>query len=95
MNQPPAQPDPARDHSVDGEIAVELDAHLDDRVARNQVGPLRIADHQVVHFLGAEADPVEVVARGDPAALELLLQDMGRDRAALDPQRRDRGDDDQ
>ena len=63
------------------------------RVARREVRPPGIADDEVMDFLGAKADPVEMVAGLDSAPLELAFEEMGRDRPPLDPHHRD--DDDQ
>ena len=52
--------------------------------------PLRITDYEITHLLRAEAYAVEMIARGDSALLELALQKMRRDRAALNPDDGDR-----
>ena len=83
--RPSAQPHAAREDPIDLEAAVPLQPHLDDRVLGDEVRPLGIADDQIVDLLRAEADAVEVIARGDSAPLELALQIMRGDRPPLDP----------
>ena len=61
-------------------------------MARDEVGPLGIADDEVADLLRAEADAVEVIAGRDPAPLELAFEKMRRDRPPLDPHDRDRDD---
>jgi len=63
-------------------------------MARDEVGVLGVADHQVADLLGVKSDAVEVIAALDSAAFEFALDEVRRDRAALDPYRRD-GDDQQ
>ena len=82
---------PAGDHAIDLEIAVPLEAHLDQRVTGDEVGPPRIADDEVADLLRPEPDPVEMIARLDVPPLELPFQEMRGDRPTLDP---DHGDDD-
>ena len=78
-----------RGHKCDNfEAAVPLEPHLDDRVAGDEIGPLGIADDEVVHLLGAQADAVESVAGGDAAPLELAFEEMRGDRPPLDPDQR-------
>ena len=81
----PAQPHSPRDHAIDCEAAVELEAHLDDRVLGDEVGPLGIADDEVADLLGPEPDPVEMIFRLDPAPFELALEEVRGDRPPLDP----------
>ena len=90
MDQPAAQPHAARHDAIDFEAAVPLQPHLDDRVAGCEIGALGIADHQVVDFLRAQPDAIEMVCRLDPSPLELALEEVGRDRPPLDPDDRDR-----
>ena len=84
-----AQTDPARHHAIDPEASVELQPHLDDRLLGGEIGVLRIADDEIADLLGPEADLVEVILGGDSAAFELVLEEVGRDRAPFDPDHRD------
>ena len=85
VDQPAAQPHAARDDPINLEIAVPLQPRLDDREAGDEVGALGVADDEVADLLGPQADPVEVIARGDAAPFELALQIMRGDRPPLDP----------
>ncbi len=85
VHQPAAQPDAARDDAIDFEIAVPFEAHLHLGQASGEVGPLGIADDEIADLLRAEADAVERVSRGDPAALEFAREEVRRDWAPLDP----------
>ena len=71
IHQPPTEPYAAGDNAIDGKAAVPLQSSLDMRIFGNQVRPLRIADDEVADFLGSKANPVEMIARADPAALKL------------------------
>ena len=92
VDQLPAEPNSARDDAVNFEATVPFQPRFDLREARHEVGVLWIADDQVADLLGPQADPVEVVCRGDAAPLQLAFQIMGGDRPPLDPDERDRSD---
>src|SRR5258708_36991357 len=85
MNQPAAQPNPARDDAIDLEIAVELQPRFDVGEARDQVGPFGIADDEVADLLDPQAHAVKVRAGGHAAPLELALEEGSSNRAPLDP----------
>ena len=82
---PALQADASRDDAIDAHAARERPAHLDERVAGDQVGILRIADNQIAHDLRAKAHAVELIGRADAALLELPLQHFRRDGPASDP----------
>ena len=63
----------------------EQDPDLDP--ARGEIRAARIADHQILEDLAAEADPLDVVARGDAAPRQLAVDIAGRE---LDPHRPER-----
>src|SRR6185369_5940713 len=85
VDQPAAKPHSASHDAIDLEAAVPFQLHLDDGVARNDIGPFRIADNEIADLLGPDADTVEVVAGLDAAPFEFLLEVMDRDRTPLDP----------
>ncbi len=85
VHQPAAQTDATSDHAVDLEAAVPLQSHLDERVARDEVGVFGIADDEVADLLRTETDAVEMIASLDPAAFEFAFQKMRRDRPSLNP----------
>jgi hypothetical protein len=93
VDQPAAEPHAAGDDAIDLEAAVELQVHLDDRVACDEIGMPGIANHQVADFLGAEADAVQMILGLHSAPLELALEEVSGDRPALDPHGEDREDD--
>ena len=92
VDQAPAQPHSAGIDPINLEAAVPPQAHLDDRVTRREVGMPWVADDQVVHFLGAKPDAIEMIGRGDSAPLEFAFEEMGGDRPALDPDHGDHSD---
>ncbi len=85
MDEPSPQPDPAGEDPIDLKIAVQLQPRLNMRELGDEVGPFGIANDEVTNFLGAQANTVEMIACGYSAPLELTLQIMAGDRAALDP----------
>ena len=82
---PTLQADASRDDTVDAHAARECPAHLDERVAGDQVGIPGIADNQIAHDLRAKADAVELIGRANAALLELPLQNFRRDGSPSDP----------
>ena len=90
VHQPAAQTDATSDHAVDLEAAVPLQSHLNERVARDEVGAFGIADGEVADLLRTETDAVEMIASLHPAAFEFAFQKMRRDRPSLNPQNSDR-----
>src|SRR3546814_19915275 len=52
---------------------------------RRQIGPLRVADDDVRQYLAAKADPLDRIARGNAAAVELIADELVGDRLARDP----------
>ncbi len=52
---------------------------------RDEIGPVGVADDEIVNLLRAEADAVEAIARGDPAPLEFAFEIMRGDRPAFEP----------
>ena len=84
---------PARGDQADAR-AGEAEQDLDLDPAGDEVRPARIADRQIFEHLGAEADPLHVVGRGDSAPGQLAVDIIGRE---LDPHRPDdrEGDEEQ
>src|SRR4051812_21586526 len=85
MHEPPAQPDSAGDHAINGEVAIQLESQLDDCMLRREVGVSRIANDEVVDLLRPQANAIEMVAGGHSPPREFPLKEMGRERSPLDP----------
>ena len=72
--------------------AGEADQELHPDLAGGQIGVAGIADHQILENLGAEADPLDLIAGLDAAPGQLPVDIVGGD---IDPQRPKHGEGDQ